>query len=134
MFPLPSAQTCEVGLPSEARIPRIRDTLVQSSVGQARTQFVPSHPSVGQRDQYQSQGAAQAPSSIQISQRGQGMGRGRGQSSQAVTSRTQGHVYAVVPWTKLVDQSDVQGTFRLSHFLTIMLFKFGCIIFMLIVA
>ena len=31
----------------------------KSLVGQARTQFVPSHLSAGQRDQYQSQGAAQ---------------------------------------------------------------------------
>ena len=30
----------------------------QSSVGQARTQFVPSHPSVGQWDQHQSQSVA----------------------------------------------------------------------------
>ena len=52
----------------------------------------------------------------------------------AGTFRTQGHVYAVVPQTELADQSDVQGTFRVSHFLTRMLFKFGCIIFMLIVA
>ena len=32
----------------------------QSSVGHARTQFVPSYPSAGQSNQYQSQGAAQA--------------------------------------------------------------------------
>ena len=62
------------------------------------------------------------------------MGRGRGQGSRAETSRTQGHVYAVVLQTKLANRSDVQGMFRLSHFLTLMLFKFGCIIFMLIVA
>ena len=48
----------------------------QSSVGHAWTQFVPSHPSTGQRDQYQSQGATQTPSATQTSQRGQGMGRG----------------------------------------------------------
>ena len=62
------------------------------------------------------------------------MGRGRGQSSRAETSWTQGHVYVVVLQTELSDQSDVQGTFRLSHFLARMLFKFGCIIFTLIVA
>ena len=28
MFPFPSAQTCEVGLPSEARIPRFWDNVV----------------------------------------------------------------------------------------------------------
>ena len=66
--------------------------------------------------------------------RGHGMGRGQEQSSLAETSGTQGHVYMVVSQTKLANQSDVQGTFRLSHFLTRMLFKFGCIIFMLIVS
>ena len=40
----------------------------------------------------------------------------------------------MVPRIELVDQSDVKCTFRLSHFLTRMLFKFICIIFMLIVA
>ena len=48
----------------------------QSSMGQARTKFVPSHPNEGQRDQYQSEGAAQAPSTTQIGQRDQSMGRG----------------------------------------------------------
>ena len=33
-------------------------TQSQSSMGQAQTQFVPSHPSTGKRDKYQSQGAA----------------------------------------------------------------------------
>ena len=63
-----------------------------------------------------------------------GRGRGRGQSSRAETSGTWGHVYVVVPQTELVDHSDVLGTFRLSNVLTRMLFKFGCIIFMHIVA
>ena len=48
----------------------------QSSVGQARTQFVPSHPSEGQRNQFQSQGAMQAPSTAQTGQMGQSTGRG----------------------------------------------------------
>ena len=91
-------------------------------MGQARTQFVPSHPSAVQRDQYQSQGVVQEPFATQ---RGQGMGRGRGQSSRAETSRTQGHVYVVVPQTELADQYDIQGMFRLSHFLIRVLFKFG---------
>ena len=98
-------------------------------MGQARTQFVPSHPSASQTDQYQSQGAAQAPSTTQI---GQGMGRGRGQEFQAGTSGTQGCVYAVVRQTELIDQSDIKGTFRLSHFFIRVLFKFRCIIFMFI--
>ena len=49
---------------------------VQSSVGQARTQVVPSHSGVGQRNQFLLQGATQAPSAVQAGQRGQGMGRG----------------------------------------------------------
>ena len=58
MFPLPSAQTCEARLPSKERIPGFWDSVVTVISG---TQFVPSHPNVVQRDQYQSQGAAQAP-------------------------------------------------------------------------
>ena len=45
------------------------------------------------------------------------MCRGRGQDFQANALRTQGHVYTVVLQTELADQSDIQGTFRLSHFL-----------------
>ena len=62
------------------------------------------------------------------------MGRGRGQDFQAGTSGTQGLVYAMVPQTELTDQSDIQGTFRISHFLIRVLFKFECIVFMFIVA
>ena len=43
---------------------------VQSSVGQARTQDVPSHSSVGQRNQFPLRGATQAPSAVQTGQRG----------------------------------------------------------------
>ena len=52
-------------------------TQSQSSVGQARTQFIPSHPSVGQRNQFQSQSVMPAPPAIQMGQRGQVMGRGQ---------------------------------------------------------
>ena len=45
------------------------------------------------------------------------MGRGRGQDFQVGTSGTQERVYTVVPQTKLVDKSDIQGMFRVSHFL-----------------
>ena len=62
------------------------------------------------------------------------MGRGRGQGSRACTLETQERVYAVVPQIKLAYQFDIQGMFRLSHFLKIVLFKFGCIVFMFIVA
>ena len=50
----------------------------QSSVGQARTQFVPPSPGMGQRNQYQSQGVIRAPPAAQTSQRNQSMGQGRG--------------------------------------------------------
>ena len=38
----------------------------------------------------------------------------------------------MVPQTELVDQYDIKGAFRLSHFLIRVLFKFGCIVFMFI--
>ena len=62
------------------------------------------------------------------------MGRGRGQDFQADTLGNQGYVYVVVLQTELADQSDIQGTFQLSHFLIKVLFKFRCIVFMFIVA
>ena len=42
----------------------------QSSVGQAQTQFVPSQFDMGQRNQFQSQGTMEAPSAVQMGQRG----------------------------------------------------------------
>ena len=56
----------------------------QSVVGQERTQYVPPHPSMGQRDQYQFQGAAPIPSTSQTGHMGQSqsIGRGRGQELQ----------------------------------------------------
>ena len=59
------------------------------------------------------------------------MGRGRGRDFQTYTSRTQGRVYFLVPQIELAYLFDMQGTFPLSQDV---LFKFGCIIFMLIVA
>ena len=53
-------------------------TQSQSSVGRAQTQYVLSYPSMGQRNQYLPQSAAQAPTMSQAGQRGQSMGRGRG--------------------------------------------------------
>ena len=90
---------------------------VQSSVGQARTQVVPSHSSVGQRNQFPLRGATEAPSAVQTGQRGQGMGRGQVQSSQTRTSGTQGRVYAMVPEAERADQPDVQGMFLLLYVL-----------------
>ena len=84
-------------------------------MGQAWTQVVPFHSSVGQRNQFPLWGATQAPSAVQTGQRGQGMGRGQVQSSQARTSGTQGRVYAMVPEAERVDQPDVQGMFLLMY-------------------
>ena len=86
-------------------------------MGQARTQVVPSHSSVGQRNQFPLRGATQAPSAVQTGQRGQGMGRGQVQGSQARTSGTQGRVYAMVPEAERADQPDAQGMFLFLHVL-----------------
>ena len=42
----------------------------QLTVGQERIQYIPPHPSMGHRSQFQSQGAAWAPSATQAGQRG----------------------------------------------------------------
>ena len=81
-----------------------------------RVQFIPPHPSMGQRNQFQSRGAIQAPSAAHMGQRGQSVGRGQVQSLQAKISRTQGRVYVVVPKAE-------QGTFLLLHLLTRVAFK-----------
>ena len=63
----------------------------QSVVGQEQIQFVSPHPSMGQRNQYQSQGAAQPPSTSQTGHidQSQSVGRGRGHGSQAgISSQT----------------------------------------------
>ena len=54
-----------------------------------------------------------------------GRGRGRGQGSQAGTSGTQGHVYAITPHTELADQSVIQGTFLLFSLWAKVLFDSG---------
>ena len=55
----------------------------QLAVEQESIQFIPPHPSMGQRNQFQSRGAIQAPS---VAQMGQSVGRGQVQDSQAGTS------------------------------------------------
>ena len=51
----------------------------QFSVGQESIQFIPPHPTTGQRNYFQFQGAIQALSTAQIGQRGQSVGRSQGQ-------------------------------------------------------
>ena len=57
----------------------------QLAVEQESIPFIPPYPSMGQRDQYQSQGAAQAPSTLQTSHidQSQSASRGQGQDLQA---------------------------------------------------
>ena len=86
-------------------------------MGQARTQVIPSHSSVGQMNQFLLRGATQVPSVVQTGQRGQGTGRGQVHRSQARTSGTQGRVYAMVPEAEHAHQPDVQGMFLLLHVL-----------------
>ena len=88
MLLLPSAWANEKGLSTKAGILELWDSAVPVISGTGVDIVCSFSPSAGQRDQYQSQGAAQAPSATQIGQRGQGMGRGLGQDFQAGTSRT----------------------------------------------
>ena len=57
-------------------------------MGQEQLQFVSPYPRMGQRDQYQSEGATLAPSTSQAGHidQGQGVGRGRPQELQAESS------------------------------------------------
>ena len=51
----------------------------QLAVGQESIQFIPTHPSTGQRNQFQFRGAIQALPATQIGQRGQSVGQSQGQ-------------------------------------------------------
>ena len=51
----------------------------QLSVGQESIEFIPPHPSTGQRNQFQFRGAIQALPAAQIGQRGESVGRSQGQ-------------------------------------------------------
>ena len=62
----------------------------QLAVEQESVQFIPPHPSTGQRNQFQFRGAIQAPSAAEVGQRGQRVGRGQVQDSQAGTSSQAG--------------------------------------------
>ena len=58
----------------------------QLAVKHESIQFIPPHPSTGQRNQFQFRGAIRTPSAAQVGQRGQSVGRGQVQDSQAMTS------------------------------------------------
>ena len=51
----------------------------QLDVEQENIQFIPTHPSTGQRNQFQFRGAIQALPETPIDQRGQSVGRSQGQ-------------------------------------------------------
>ena len=81
MFPLPAARAYEKGLPLEAGSPGLGTVQSQSVEGQEQIQFVSPHPNMGQRDQYQSQSSAQAPSTSQTGHIGQDPERRSGSST-----------------------------------------------------
>ena len=60
----------------------------QLAVGQESIQFIPPHPSTGQRNQFQFRGAIQALPAAQIGQRGHSVGISQGQIR--VTHRKRG--------------------------------------------
>ena len=80
MLFMPIAWACETGLPPETGIPRLWDSTVpvRCSTGEY-TQFIPPHPSTGQRNQFQFRGAIQALPATQIGLRGQSVGRSQRQ-------------------------------------------------------
>ena len=61
---------CETGLPQRQGSQGFRTVQSQLAVEQESIQFIPPHPSTGQRNQFQFRGAIQALPAAQISQRG----------------------------------------------------------------
>ena len=52
----------------------IRTAQSQLAVEQESVQFIPSHPSTGQRNQFQFWGSIRVPSAVEVGQRGQSVG------------------------------------------------------------
>ena len=67
------------GLPQRQGSQDFRTMQSQLTVGQESIQFIPPHPSTGQRNQFQFRGAIQELPTTQIGQRGQSVGRSQGQ-------------------------------------------------------
>ena len=67
------------GIAPETGIPNFGTMQSQLAVGQESVQFIPPHPSAGQRNQFLFRDAIQALPAAQIGQRGQSVGRSQGQ-------------------------------------------------------
>ena len=67
------------GLPQRQGSQEFGTMQSQLAVGQESIQFIPPHPSTGQRNQFQFWGAIPALPATQIGQRGQSVGRSQGQ-------------------------------------------------------
>ena len=68
-----------MGLPQRQGSQDFGTAQSQLAVEQECIQFIPPHPSMGQRNQFQFKGAIQALPATQIGQRGQSVGRSQGQ-------------------------------------------------------
>ena len=67
------------GLPQRQGSQDLGTMQSQLAVGHESVQFIPPHPSTGQRNQFRFQGARQALPTAQIGQRGQSVGQSQGQ-------------------------------------------------------
>ena len=61
VLPLPTGRTYEEGFPLETGIPGFQDSVVPISGGTREDTIYSSTPSIGQRSQYQFQGATRTP-------------------------------------------------------------------------
>ena len=67
------------GLPQRQGSQDLGTVQSQLAIGHESIQFIPPHPSTGQRNQFQFQGAIQALLAAQIGHRGQSVDRSQGQ-------------------------------------------------------
>ena len=67
------------GFPQRQGSQYFRRMQSQLAVGQESIQFIPLHPSTGQRNQFQFRGAIQALPATHVGQRGQSVGQSQGQ-------------------------------------------------------
>ena len=75
------------GLPQRQGSQDFRTMQSQLAVGQESIQFIPPHPSTGQRNQFQFRGVVLALPTTQIRQRGKSVGRSQGQIKVAQRER-----------------------------------------------